>query len=89
MLFETFNFYHLIAIIISEVIPYSANENAIMILKERPETIRFDIDSPSPELPLDEKLQKWSTGSLTINTSIDYLSCQECEEDIAEEDHYP
>lgn len=60
-----------------------------MVSKERPEMIRFAVDSPPPELPPDEKIQKWSTGPITVNTSTRYLACQECEEDIDEEDHYP
>lgn len=60
-----------------------------MISKNIPEIIRFTVDSPQPELPPNEKIQKWSTGSITVNTSNRYLSCQECEEDIDEEEHYP
>ncbi|XP_014481960.1 PREDICTED: uncharacterized protein LOC106748192 isoform X2 [Dinoponera quadriceps] len=73
----------------SKVIPYSAGSSGIMISKEQPEAIRFDVDSPIPELPPDEKIQKWSTGPITVNTSVSHLPCQECEEDIDEEDHYP
>jgi len=60
-----------------------------MISKERPEVIQFTVDSPCPELPPDEKIEKWNTGPITVNTSTKYLPCQECEEDIDEEDHYP
>ncbi|XP_050447786.1 uncharacterized protein LOC126849694 isoform X3 [Cataglyphis hispanica] len=73
----------------SKAIPYSAGKSGIIVPKERPEVVRFTIDSPLPELPPDEKIQKWSTGPITVNTSIRYLACQECEEDIDEEDHYP
>lgn len=72
-----------------KAIPYSAAKSGIMVSKERPEMIRFAVDSPPPELPPDEKIQKWSTGPITVNTSTRYLACQECEEDIDEEDHYP
>lgn len=72
-----------------EAIPYSASNCGIMISKERPEIVRFDVDSPLPELPPDEKIQKWNTGPITVNTSTRYLPCQECEEDIDEEEHYP
>lgn len=71
------------------MIPYSAGSSGIMVSKERPEVIRFDVDSPLPELPPDEKIQKWSTGPITVNSSVSHLPCQECEEDIDEEDHYP
>lgn len=60
-----------------------------MVSKNVPETIRFSVDSPQPELPPDEKIQKWNTGPITVNTSVKYLSCQECEEDIDEDEHYP
>ncbi|XP_025159668.1 uncharacterized protein LOC105187905 isoform X3 [Harpegnathos saltator] len=73
----------------SKVIPYTAGNSGIMISKERPETMRFDVDSPIPELPPDEKIQKWSTGPITVYSSVSHLPCQECEEDIDEEDHYP
>ncbi|XP_012223210.1 uncharacterized protein [Linepithema humile] len=73
----------------SKAIPYSASNSGIMISKERPEIIRFTIDSPLPELPPDENIQKWSTGPITVNTCTRYLPCQECEEDIDEEEHYP
>jgi len=72
-----------------EAIPYSASSSGIMISKERPEVIQFTVDSPCPELPPDEKIQKWNTGLITVNTCTKYLPCQECEEDIDEEDHYP
>ncbi|XP_032672689.1 uncharacterized protein LOC116844778 isoform X2 [Odontomachus brunneus] len=73
----------------SKVIPYTAGSSGIMILKERPEAKRFDVGSPLPELPPDEKIQRWNTGPITVNTSVSHLPCQECEEDIDEEDHYP
>ncbi|XP_011867897.1 PREDICTED: uncharacterized protein LOC105562025 isoform X2 [Vollenhovia emeryi] len=73
----------------SKAVPYSAGNSGIMISKDIPETIRFSVDSPQPELPPDEKIQKWSTGSIVVNTSVRYLSCQECEEDIDEDEHYP
>lgn len=71
--------------------PYSAGRGGIMVSKERPEVagVRFNVDSPTPELPLDEKIQKWNTGPITVNTPINHMPCQECEEDIDEEDHYP
>jgi len=72
-----------------EAIPYSAGNNGIMVSKNIPEIVRFSVDSPLPELPPDEKIQKWCTGPIMVNTSIRYLSCQECEEDIDEEEHYP
>nr|XP_012216417.1 PREDICTED: uncharacterized protein LOC105668544 [Linepithema humile] len=72
-----------------EAIPYSASNNGIMVSKERPEIVRFTVDTPLPELPPDEKIQKWNTGSITVNTFISYLSCHECKEDIDKEEHYP
>jgi len=60
-----------------------------MVPKDVLETTRFTVDSPLPELPPDEKIQKWSTGPIMVNTSVRYLSCQECEEDIDEDEHYP
>ncbi|XP_026830273.1 uncharacterized protein LOC105286543 isoform X4 [Ooceraea biroi] len=70
-------------------IPYSAGSSGIMISKEQPEVKQFTIDSPPPELPPDEKIQKWSSGPIVVNASTRCLPCQECEEDIDEEDHYP
>ncbi|XP_036141434.1 uncharacterized protein LOC105833640 isoform X3 [Monomorium pharaonis] len=76
-------------VINSKVVPYSASsDDSIMIPKVIPEIIQFSVDSPQPELP-PEKIQKWNSGPITVNTSVRYLSCQECEEDIDEEDHYP
>ncbi|XP_072747682.1 uncharacterized protein Row isoform X2 [Anoplolepis gracilipes] len=72
-----------------KAVPYSAGKSDIMVPAERPEMIRFTVDSPPPELPPDEKIQKWNTGPVIVNTSIRYLACQECEEDIDEEEHYP
>ncbi|XP_077271885.1 relative of woc isoform X1 [Temnothorax americanus] len=72
-----------------EAVPYSAGNSGIMVSKNIPEIIRFSVDSPRPELPPDEKIQKWSTGPVMVNTSARYLSCQECEEDIDEDEHYP
>lgn len=71
-----------------EAVPYSADSGGIMISKNIPEIVRFSVDSPQPELP-SEKTQKWNTGPITVNTSVRYLSCQECEEDIDEDEHYP
>ncbi|XP_018346712.1 PREDICTED: uncharacterized protein LOC108751155 [Trachymyrmex septentrionalis] len=72
----------------SKAVPYSAGNSGIMVSKDVLET-RFTVDSPLPELPPDEKIQKWSTGPIMVNTSVRYLSCQECEEDIDEDEHYP
>ncbi|XP_070515925.1 uncharacterized protein Row isoform X3 [Cardiocondyla obscurior] len=73
----------------SKAVPYSAGNNGIMVVKTIPEAKRFCVDSPLPELPPDDKIQKWDTGPITVNTSTRYLSCQECEEDIDEDEHYP
>ena len=73
----------------SKVIPYSSSSNGIMISKQRPQNRRFDIESPVTELPRDEKVKKWITGPITVNVCTENLSCQECEEDIDEQDHYP
>lgn len=73
----------------AEVVPYSTNENEIMIPKQRPLIRRFDVESPVAELPKDECVKKWSTGPILVNTSTSHLPCQECEEDIDEQDHYP
>ncbi|XP_012059146.1 PREDICTED: uncharacterized protein LOC105622337 [Atta cephalotes] len=73
----------------SKAVPYSAGNSGIMVPKDVLETTRFTVDSPLPELPPDEKIQKWSTGPIMVNTSVRYLSCQECEEDIDEDEHYP
>ncbi|KAK2589003.1 hypothetical protein KPH14_001852 [Odynerus spinipes] len=72
-----------------KVVPYSTDENEIMIPKQRPPFRRFDVESPAPELPRDECVKKWSTGPVTVNTPSSHLPCQECEEDIDEEEHYP
>ncbi|XP_015432341.1 PREDICTED: uncharacterized protein LOC107188550 isoform X2 [Dufourea novaeangliae] len=72
-----------------KVVPYSGGSNGIMIPKLRTQTRRFDIDSPITELPHDEKVKKWATGPITVNVPVENLSCQECEEDIDEYDHYP
>lgn len=72
-----------------EAIPYSAGNSGIMISKNISEIIRFSVDNPQPELPPDDKIQKWNTGQITVNTSTRYLSCEECEEDIDEDEHYP
>ncbi|KAL2725133.1 uncharacterized protein V1478_007806 [Vespula squamosa] len=77
------------SVINSKVVPYSTNENKIMIPKQRPLLRRFDVESPVAELPKDECVKKWSTGPILVNASTSYLSCQECEEDIDEQDHYP
>nr|XP_012142642.1 PREDICTED: uncharacterized protein LOC100881864 isoform X4 [Megachile rotundata] len=73
----------------SKVIPYSSSNSGIMISKQRPQNRRFDIDSPITELPDDEKAEKWIDGPITVNVPFENLSCQECEEDIDEPDHYP
>ncbi|XP_018407608.1 PREDICTED: uncharacterized protein LOC108783520 [Cyphomyrmex costatus] len=73
----------------SKAVPYSAGNSGIMITKDVLEMTRFTVDSPLPELPPYEKIHKWSTGPITVNTSVKYLSCQECEEDIDEDEHYP
>ncbi|KAL6263265.1 hypothetical protein P5V15_006065 [Pogonomyrmex californicus] len=73
----------------TKAIPYSAGNNGIMISNRIPEVVQFSVDSPPPELPLDDKIQKWSTGPITVNTFTRHLSCQECEEDIEEDEHYP
>ncbi|XP_046144610.1 uncharacterized protein LOC114880486 isoform X2 [Osmia bicornis bicornis] len=74
----------------SKVIPYSCSNNGIMISKQRPQNRRFDIESPLTEdLPYDEKVKKWITGPITVNVPVENLSCQECEEDIDEQNHYP
>ncbi|EGI63571.1 Pogo transposable element with ZNF domain [Acromyrmex echinatior] len=73
----------------SKAVPYSAGNSGIMVPKDVLETTRFTVDSPLPELPPDEKIQKWSSGLIMVNTSVRYLSCQECEEDIDEDEHYP
>ncbi|XP_035744018.1 uncharacterized protein LOC118451481 isoform X2 [Vespa mandarinia] len=73
----------------SKVISYSTKENEIMIPKQRPLIRRFDVESPVAELPKDEYVKKWSTGPILVNASTSHLPCQECEEDIDEQDHYP
>lgn len=74
----------------TKVIPYSNGNNGIMISKQRFQSRRYEIDSPVPELPCDEKIKKWITGPVIVNIPFDeHLSCQECEEDIDEQDHYP
>ncbi|KAK9308059.1 hypothetical protein QLX08_001790 [Tetragonisca angustula] len=73
----------------SKVIPYSTGSNGIMIPKQRFQTRRFEIDSPVTELSRDERVKKWVTGPVTVNVSIEHLSCKECEEDIDEQNHYP
>ncbi|XP_011697131.1 PREDICTED: uncharacterized protein LOC105455472 isoform X1 [Wasmannia auropunctata] len=73
----------------SKAVPYSAGNSGIMVTKDILETTRFSVDSPQPELPPDEKIQRWNTRPIMVNTSVKYLSCQECEEDIDEYEHYP
>ncbi|XP_076643086.1 uncharacterized protein LOC143353529 [Halictus rubicundus] len=75
----------------SKVVPYSSGSNGILISKQRLQNRRFDIDSPVTELPPDEKVEKWVTMPITVNVNLtaENLSCQECEEDIEEQDHYP
>ncbi|KAG6801764.1 hypothetical protein HZU73_02886 [Apis mellifera caucasica] len=74
----------------TKVIPYSNGNNGIMISKQRFQSRRYEIDSSVPELPCDEKIKKWITGPVIVNIPFDeHLSCQECEEDIDEQDHYP
>lgn len=73
-----------------KVVPYSNGGNGIMISKHRSHNKqRFDIESPLTELPRDEKVKRWMTGPITVNVPAENLSCQECEEDIDEQDHYP
>ncbi|XP_076284718.1 relative of woc [Lasioglossum baleicum] len=75
----------------SKVVPYTSGSNGIMISKQRPPNRRFEIDSPITELPQDDKIKKWVTVPITVNVHLtaEHLSCQECEEDIEEQDHYP
>ncbi|XP_076241418.1 relative of woc isoform X2 [Calliopsis andreniformis] len=72
-----------------KAVPYSSSSNGIMISKQRSHNKRFDIESPVTELPRDEKVKRWITGPITVNVPAENLSCQECEEDIDEQDHYP
>ncbi|XP_078053044.1 relative of woc [Augochlora pura] len=75
----------------SKVVPYSGGNNGILIPKQRPQNRRFDIDSPVMELPQDEKIKKWVSVPITVNIhhNAEHLSCQECEEDVDEHNHYP
>ncbi|XP_053982291.1 uncharacterized protein LOC128878260 isoform X1 [Hylaeus volcanicus] len=73
----------------SKVVPYSSGSGTIMVSKQRPQNRRFDVDSPVTELPRDERVKKWVTGPITVNVPVANLSCQECEEDVEEQDHYP
>ncbi|KAI4481592.1 hypothetical protein M0802_013912 [Mischocyttarus mexicanus] len=77
------------SVINSKVVPVTTNENEIMVLKQRPAIRRFDVESPIAELPRDEYVKKWNTGPISVNATTCHLPCQECEEDIEEEDHYP
>lgn len=75
----------------TKIVRYTTSYSGIMISRDRLDTIhptRFPVSSPPPELP-PEKIQKWNYGPITVNTSTRYLPCQECEEDIDEENHYP
>ncbi|XP_066594901.1 uncharacterized protein row [Prorops nasuta] len=71
-----------------KVVPYSSTGNKTMITKQRPIARRFDVESPPPELPDDDNIKRWSSGPIKINCH-GHLLCQECEEDVEEEDHYP
>ncbi|CAL7950827.1 unnamed protein product [Xylocopa violacea] len=73
----------------SKVIPYASGNNGVMVSKQRPQIRRFDIDSPITELPCDDRIKKWITGPIIVNLPVENLSCQECEEDVDEQDHYP
>ncbi|XP_015187397.1 PREDICTED: uncharacterized protein LOC107072179 isoform X2 [Polistes dominula] len=77
------------SVINSKVVPFKTTEKEIVLLKQRPVIRRFDVESPLPELPRDECVKKWSTGPISVNASSSHLPCQECEEDIDEQDHYP
>lgn len=60
-----------------------------MVSRQRIQNHRFDVVSPISELPDDERLRKWPDGPIVVNIASENLSCQECEEDIEEENHYP
>ncbi|XP_043288615.1 uncharacterized protein row [Venturia canescens] len=72
------------------VTPCSKVSTGIMISRHRlVNTKRNDIESPPPEFLEDEKFTKWNDGPISITVANENLSCQECEEDINEPDHYP
>ncbi|KAK0158266.1 hypothetical protein PV328_009290 [Microctonus aethiopoides] len=74
----------------NDIRPYVTIDKNILIPKSQHQVKRLMIRSPSPELPQDDNLKKWSHGPITMNTIPNtHLRCQECEEDIDEEDHYP
>ncbi|XP_024946779.1 uncharacterized protein LOC107273670 isoform X2 [Cephus cinctus] len=70
-----------------KVIPYSSKNN-IIISKQKNHNKHNEIESPVADLPVDEHVKKWNTGPIRINAPSD-LPCQECEEDIDQQEHFP
>ncbi|XP_011310606.1 uncharacterized protein [Fopius arisanus] len=74
----------------SKEIPSVPDEKRIMIPKFRHQLKRIDLGAAPPELPDNEAFDRWSNPIIVNVTSFHYhFRCQECEEDIDEEDHYP
>lgn len=73
---------------IVEVIPYTGDANSITIPRVWHFTKRAEVDKIANESP-SEEICKWKTGPLRINLSDNNYPCQECEDDIDGENHYP
>uniref|UniRef100_A0A6V7M7Z7 C2H2-type domain-containing protein n=1 Tax=Bracon brevicornis TaxID=1563983 RepID=A0A6V7M7Z7_9HYME len=72
-------------------IPDVPAEKRIIIPRIKPQQKNFymSYDNPPVELPDDDVIQRWPRPiNLHVPSGINYR-CQECEEDIDEEDHYP
>ena len=70
--------------------PYTKTTNGVTISRQKVlSSKRVEIESPLPEIPEDDDLNKWYNGPIAVNVSNNNLSCQECEEDINEPYHYP
>ncbi|CAD6202029.1 GSCOCG00002909001-RA-CDS [Cotesia congregata] len=73
----------------------SDQSNIIVICKSQHQLRRIVVRSPSPELPEDDNIRKWSWGQVKIHLpnmglrSYQPLACLECEEDVDEEQHFP
>lgn len=70
--------------------PAVAPEKIIMIPKFRHQLKRIDLGSNAPELPDHDEFERWDSPVIVhVPNTQHHFRCQECEEDIDEEDHYP
>ncbi|XP_063976643.1 uncharacterized protein LOC135162291 [Diachasmimorpha longicaudata] len=70
--------------------PTISDGKRIMIPKFRHQLKRIDLGAIPPELPDEEEFHRWNSPVIVnVPNSLYHFRCQECEEDIDEEDHYP